>query len=138
MRNLFTTLFLAFGFALLMGSLAFAQDKSEKAAEKKEVQITGEIVDLGCFIARDARGDDHKSCATRCLTGGNPAGLVTADGKVFTIAATAPAYADFASTTVRLSGSIKESIIKPSKMEVKDGDKWKEVEMSKSGAPKKE
>ncbi len=49
----------------------------------KTVSVTGEIVDMGCYLAEGAHGEQHKSCATMCLSGGMPMGLLTSDGKLY-------------------------------------------------------
>ncbi len=58
-------------------------------AESKEVQSTvkGEIVDLACFLGHGAKGMDHQSCALKCLSSGQPMGLLTADGTVYLLMA---------------------------------------------------
>ena len=50
--------------------------------EPEQVEITGEIVDLGCFLAHGARGADHVPCAKRCIKGGQPMALLAEDGTV--------------------------------------------------------
>ena len=121
---------------MLPGVSSF-QKKAEEKPDAKQVQIEGEVVDLGCFTTRDARGEDHKACATRCIKNGNPAGIVVDNGKVYTIAAAAMPYANFASQRIRLTGLVKNSLIRPEKMAVREGKSWREVEL-KFGAPKED
>ena len=45
--------------------------------------ITGEVVDTGCYLGHAARGEKHVSCATKCINGGMPMGLVTSDGTLY-------------------------------------------------------
>ena len=49
---------------------------------------TGYIVDQACAGKKEDHGAaaDHASCAARCIKGGSPAVLVSADGKIFKIA----------------------------------------------------
>uniref|UniRef100_A0A832I4C6 Uncharacterized protein n=1 Tax=Eiseniibacteriota bacterium TaxID=2212470 RepID=A0A832I4C6_UNCEI len=47
------------------------------------VTVTGEVVDLGCYLGHAAVGEKHASCATKCIAGGMPMGLLTADGKLY-------------------------------------------------------
>ena len=49
----------------------------------KTLTVKGEIVDLGCYLGHGARGADHKGCATKCIAGGMPMGLLTADNKLY-------------------------------------------------------
>ncbi|MFN8549657.1 MAG: hypothetical protein U0527_17230 [Candidatus Eisenbacteria bacterium] len=59
------------------------------AAEAKETKatVTGEIVDLACFLGHGAKGMEHQSCALKCLKGGQPMGLLTSDGSVYLLMA---------------------------------------------------
>ena len=49
----------------------------------KAVTLTGEIVDLSCYLQLGKHGDKHSSCGKKCLTAGQPIGLVTKAGDVF-------------------------------------------------------
>jgi hypothetical protein len=49
----------------------------------KTATLKGEVVCLGCYLGHGAKGADHKACATKCLAGGMPFGLLTADGKLY-------------------------------------------------------
>lgn len=47
------------------------------------VTITGEVLDLSCYLGHGAKGRDHQKCAKACLLDKKvPAGLLTADGTV--------------------------------------------------------
>ena len=50
--------------------------------------FTGYVVDQSCAGKQGAKSasDDHSACSARCIKGGSPAVLVTADGKVYKIA----------------------------------------------------
>ena len=109
----------------------------EKIRKTKDLQIEGEVVDLTCYTSRGLSGAGHKSCATRCLTRGAPAGLVDQDGNIFVIIAPSPGYASYAAQTIRLSGSVKDGRIIPNKMEEMTGKNWAEVTLQ-GGSPKPE
>ena len=47
--------------------------------------VTGEVVDMGCYLAHEAHGDKHIACGTKCVAGGMPMGLLTADGSLYLI-----------------------------------------------------
>jgi len=51
--------------------------------EAKDVTVQGEILDLACYVAHEAKGPKHASCATMCLKAGQPAGLLAKDGTVY-------------------------------------------------------
>jgi hypothetical protein len=50
---------------------------------KKPVTLRGEILDLGCYLARGLRGPLHRDCAFKCIASGVPMGLLTADSLVY-------------------------------------------------------
>ena len=58
--------------------------------------VVGEVVDQACFLRNEARGDDHQECAARCLKNGNAAGILTDDGELYTLAASASGYESLA------------------------------------------
>jgi hypothetical protein len=53
----------------------------------EEGSWTGEIMDLACYIAKDAKGADHAGCAKSCVKNGQPMGLLTDDGTLVLLAA---------------------------------------------------
>lgn len=51
----------------------------------KAETISGEILDMGCYMAHEGKGKKHAKCAAACVAGGAPIGLLTADGKVYLV-----------------------------------------------------
>lgn len=98
---------LALGGALLLPKLGVGAD--EKAATQT---IKGEVVDLMCYLDHGAKGEKHKGCATKCIKGGGPVGLLTEDDKLYLVVGDhAPAndlLADKAAQTVTLKGKVVE------------------------------
>ena len=45
--------------------------------------VSGEIVDMACYMSKGAHGDGHKDCAVMCINQGSPMGVLTSDGKVY-------------------------------------------------------
>lgn len=41
--------------------------------------ITGEVVDLACYLSEGLRGAGHRECATSCIASGLPVGIKTED-----------------------------------------------------------
>ncbi|MDO1444946.1 hypothetical protein Q0590_01720 [Rhodocytophaga aerolata] len=83
MKNLVKT-----GGKLLAATLLsafFASTASAQEAAAKETSLTGEVLDLSCYMKSGAKGPEHKSCATGCLKNGNPVGLLASDGKVYLV-----------------------------------------------------
>jgi len=79
------------GSLVLIGALAFAvaaiaDTKEMKAkAAPKAVTLKGELVDMGCYVSHGAMGEKHKDCATKCVAGGMPMGLLTSDNKLYVL-----------------------------------------------------
>ncbi len=46
-------------------------------------EVVGEILDMACYIGRDARGPSHKRCAQKCAEHNMPLGVLTDDGAVY-------------------------------------------------------
>ncbi len=77
---------LVVGLALSLASLKAVADEGHKHAEQASdtpKSITGEVVDTGCYLGHEARGEKHVSCATKCIAGGMPMGLLTSDGALY-------------------------------------------------------
>lgn len=80
----------AFGFAAARGQEKTAptpamhqHETMPESATGKTQTLTGEILDLACYVGHEAKGEKHKSCAQACISGGAPMGLLTADGHVY-------------------------------------------------------
>lgn len=59
-----------------------AKDDLASGETKK---ITGEVVDMACYIDHSATGEKHIDCAKKCIASGLPVGLKTDDGKTYLI-----------------------------------------------------
>ena len=76
--------------ALALGTLSCIASGAMFAADKavpSDVTLTGEVIDLACYIAHGAKGPDHAGCAAKCVEMGQPAGLAASDGKVYILVA---------------------------------------------------
>ena len=58
-------------------------DDKEKLAAGETKKITGEVLDMACYIDHNATGDKHTDCAKKCITSGLPVGLKADDGKTY-------------------------------------------------------
>ena len=54
-----------------------------QASEGEDVTVQGEILDMACYVAHEAKGPDHAGCAKKCVKGGQPMGLLAEDGTVY-------------------------------------------------------
>ena len=125
-------------FLLFSIALGVLYPKNQATKQKtKDSQIEGEVVDLTCYTSRGLSGAGHRSCASRCLTRGAPAGLVDQEGNIFVIIAPSPGYASYAAQTIRLSGNVEDGRISPKKMEAMIEKNWAEVALQ-GGSPKPE
>lgn len=76
--------------------------------------VTGEVLDMKCYMASGAHGDDHKECAATCIEGGAPMGILTEDGTVYLLikdSKKSDAYdevAKHAGEKVTLTGTVSE------------------------------
>jgi len=101
---------LAVSLTLMVALNAVAHDM-KGAKEAKAVTIKGEVVDSGCYLSHGAKGADHKECATKCISGGMPMGLLTSDNKFYLLTldhSNADPYnqlKDMASATVEVTGT---------------------------------
>src|SRR5215467_9060040 len=65
---------------------ALAHEGHHMAGEKVvKKSITGEVVDMGCWLGHAARGEKHIACATKCLNQGMPMGLLTSNGTLYLV-----------------------------------------------------
>lgn len=117
-------------FLLFLGLLlTLAAPLSRPLAAGGEKTFEGELVDSRCFLKLEARGEAHQGCAKTCAKSGLPAGVVTADGHYYTVAVQPAALVNYMAETVRVTGLEKQGAIVPSKMEVKKGGRWREIQL---------
>jgi hypothetical protein len=98
---------LAFTAALATAPLARAEEKAADAAATKE--ITGEIVDMMCYIDHNAMGEKHAGCGEKCIKGGAPVGIVSEGKAYIVVGAHKPMndeLAPLAGKTVTLKGKL--------------------------------
>jgi|SRR6185437_9526450 len=71
--------------ALAAGLMALPMlaHESRAAADSQAVTVTGEVVDLACYLDHGAQGSKHAQCAKTCITSGLPVGLKGQDGKTY-------------------------------------------------------
>lgn len=52
-------------------------------AAAKPMTVTGELVELSCYLDHGGKGASHKACATQCIADGSPMGVLTSDGHLY-------------------------------------------------------
>ena len=97
----------AFTAALAAAPLTLAAEPEKTDASTQEV--TGEIVDMMCYVDHNASGEKHASCGEKCIKGGGPVGIVS-DGKAYLVVGTHKPINDelapLAGKTVTLKGKM--------------------------------
>ena len=66
--------------ALLM---KWSERRHHPVLAAQEILVTGEVLDMTCYIASNLSGPGHANCARICIRNGAPAGIKTQDGKVY-------------------------------------------------------
>ncbi|MBI5838199.1 MAG: hypothetical protein HZB25_13250 [Candidatus Eisenbacteria bacterium] len=91
---------------------AGAPARADQMSKHAPTTITGEVVDMGCWLGHSARGAKHVECATKCIQGGMPMGLLTDKGVLYLLTLShddADPYnkiKDMAGKTVSVTGSV--------------------------------
>ena len=101
---------------LALAGFAFGHEHDEQqgkdsldASASKEV--TGEVVDMMCYVDHNATGDKHSSCAAKCIKGGGPVGILD-NGKAYLVVGEHQPMnaelAEFAGKTIIVKGKVAE------------------------------
>ena len=97
---------------LVVAAGAFSADRAEA---QEMASVTGEVIDLTCYIAGGMKGDGHRACAQVCADAGLPLGILSSDGHVYMTAGKgmpAPPATDMlrghAAHTVTVEGTVSE------------------------------
>jgi hypothetical protein len=64
-------------------SMKLWERKRSGFGQGQEIIVTGEVLDMTCYIAYHLSGPDHAECARVCIKNGAPAGLKAGNGKVY-------------------------------------------------------
>jgi len=63
---------------------AATAEANQKVLEGGKVEtVTGEVVDVSCYLQLGKRGEAHIPCGTKCITNGQPIGLLNEDGDLY-------------------------------------------------------
>lgn len=63
---------------------AASSDEHRKVlAGGKRESVTGEVVDISCYLQLGKRGAAHIACGTKCATNGQPIGLLSKAGTLY-------------------------------------------------------
>lgn len=53
----------------------------------KVATVTGEVVDVSCYLQLGKRGEAHVACGSKCIANGQPIGLLDAEGNLYIVMA---------------------------------------------------
>jgi len=93
--------------------MKWSERRNQRVAGAQEILVTGEVLDMTCYIASNLSGPDHAKCARDCIRSGLPAGIKAQDGKVYLLTG-GPGHtinaelADYAAKIVTIKG--KETV----------------------------
>ncbi len=57
--------------------------QKDELASGETKKITGEVLDMACYIDHNATGEKHADCAKKCILSGLPVGIKGDDGKTY-------------------------------------------------------
>jgi hypothetical protein len=71
--------------ALACAPLAMAQEHEHGSDAAASKEVTGEVVDMMCYVDHNAVGEKHgQSCGAKCIQSGGPVGIVS-EGKAYLV-----------------------------------------------------
>jgi hypothetical protein len=98
--------------AALLSVPVFADSGKDMLKKGNQVTVTGEVLDMACYVDHGASGAGHASCAEKCIKSGLPVGLKGSDGKTYLlIGEHMPANKDlapYAAKTITVQGKLVE------------------------------
>src|SRR5881394_1663311 len=82
LRFAVTAIFIA---GLACAPLAIAQEHEHDADAAASKEVTGEVVDMMCYVDHNAVGEKHgQSCGAKCIRSGGPVGILS-EGKGYLV-----------------------------------------------------
>ena len=98
--------------ALTVSPLAVAQEHEHDSDTAASKEVTGEVVDMMCYVDHNAVGEKHgQSCGAKCIKSGGPVGIVS-DGKAYLVVGEHKPIndqlAEYCGKTVTLKGKMAE------------------------------
>ena len=98
--------------ALAVSPLAIGQEHEHGADAAASKEVTGEVVDMMCYVDHNAVGEKHgQSCGAKCIRSGGPVGIVS-EGKAYLVVGEHKPMndqlADLCGNNVTLKGKLAE------------------------------
>jgi len=64
---------------------AVSEANKQVLASGRQATVTGEIVDVSCYLELGKRGEGHIACGSKCIAAGEPIGIVDADTNLYVV-----------------------------------------------------
>ena len=98
--------------ALAVAPLAVAQEHEHGGDTATSKEVTGEVVDMMCYVDHNAVGEKHgQACGAKCIKNGGPVGIVS-DGKAYLVVGEHKPMndqlAEYCGKTITLKGKMAE------------------------------
>jgi hypothetical protein len=111
-QSLKVTVTVAFVSTVALSPLARAAEQGKDSLDASATkEVTGEVVDMMCYVDHGAMGDDHTKCAAKCIKGNGPVGIVS-DGKAYLVVGEHKPMNDtlatYAGKTITVKGKMAE------------------------------
>lgn len=58
-----------------------------KPVKGEPLSAVGEVIDMSCYLQVGKHGEKHRECGQKCARAGEPLGLLTSDGTIYTLIA---------------------------------------------------
>ena len=89
--------------------MKWSERRNHFVAGAQEILVTGEVLDMTCYIAYNLSGPEHAECARVCIRNGAPVGIKAQGGKVYLLTAEPgqsvnAELADYAAKIVTIKG----------------------------------
>jgi hypothetical protein len=84
-RNIILSLVAAATFAAypVIAHEGHEHGQKDDVASAETKKVTGEVLDMACYIDHNATGEKHADCAKKCIASGLPVGIKGDDGKTY-------------------------------------------------------
>jgi hypothetical protein len=109
MRIAATATFIA---AMAISPWAIAQEHEHGGDAASSKEVTGEIVDMMCYVDHNAVGEKHgQSCGAKCVKNGGPVGILSGDKAYLVVGEHKPMndqLAEYCGKTITLKGKMAE------------------------------
>ena len=98
--------------AFAVSPLAIAQEHEHGSDIAASKEVTGEVVDMMCYVDHNAVGEKHgQACGAKCIKSGGPVGIVS-DGKAYLVVGEHKPMndqlAEYCGKTITLKGKVAE------------------------------